>query len=263
MKKIHIAAQDGNIEDLKKELGLVDVNTPDEDGYTALHWASQNGHIEVVKLLIASGSNSSLVDKDGFFALEIACNNGHTQVVKFLLENGADPNQGRDGFTALHSASGYCHSEIISMLIAHGANVNANDNTYGGEEVWIPLHWAAQENCLDVAKILIENGADINALTNPNGLSPLDIAIMENNIAFAKLLLENGADVGTGPSSENYLTPAHLAASYNRPEIMELLIQYGVNVFAKDDDGMVALDNAIDVGAKQIVKMLEKAMNTH
>ena len=62
-----------------------------KDGRTPLHWASENGHLEVAKLLLANNANVDAADKDGRTPLHFACQNGHLEVAKLLLANNADP----------------------------------------------------------------------------------------------------------------------------------------------------------------------------
>ena len=161
MQNIHIAAQYGQIDALAKELQLVDVNTPDAAGYTALHWGCQEGHLEIVKTLISNGADMEKPDREGFRALEIACTKGHVEIVKYLLASGVNVHQERDGFTALHAAAASCRVEVATLLIAANSDVNKKDEAGRGRT---PLHWAAQEGCIDLIRVLIENGAEIDSM---------------------------------------------------------------------------------------------------
>ena len=60
------------------------------NGATAVLGASQNGHLEIVRLLLESGADKDLTKNDGATALTIASQNGHLEVVRLLLESGAD-----------------------------------------------------------------------------------------------------------------------------------------------------------------------------
>src|SRR5690348_11490884 len=67
-----------------------DVNAPQADGMTALHWAAQHGDAETVELLIAHMANLNTVSRYGVLSLSLACAGGHAEVVRLLLKAGAD-----------------------------------------------------------------------------------------------------------------------------------------------------------------------------
>ncbi|KAJ9441384.1 hypothetical protein DIPPA_31978 [Diplonema papillatum] len=111
-----------------------------EDGSTALHIASRNGHSEVVKELIAAGAKVDVQDNDGWTALSEASSNGHSEVVKELIAAGAKVDvQNDDGQTALHFASYLGHSEVVKELIAAGAKVDVQDHCmfYDAKNVFV------------------------------------------------------------------------------------------------------------------------------
>ncbi|KAJ9441313.1 hypothetical protein DIPPA_08168 [Diplonema papillatum] len=94
------------------------------DGRTALHIASENGRLKVVKELIAAGAKVDVQENDGCTALSAASRWGYSKVVKELIAAGAKVDvQNYDGRTALYIASENGHSEVVTQLIAAGANV--------------------------------------------------------------------------------------------------------------------------------------------
>ncbi len=110
-----------------RRLGEVrDVSEADETGCTALILASQNGHVELVRLLLAHpdvGVNKT-TKADGDTALFIASYNGHVKVVRLLLAH-PDVEASRtstDGRSALCVASQRGHGAIVSLLVAHHAH---------------------------------------------------------------------------------------------------------------------------------------------
>lgn len=68
-----------------------DVNRPQRDGMTALHWATHHENEELVELLIKTGAQVKAVTRYGVSPLSIACQNGSGPVVERLLDAGADP----------------------------------------------------------------------------------------------------------------------------------------------------------------------------
>ena len=95
----------------------------------------------------------------------------------------------REGETHLHYAAFLGHVEATKVLLGNGAEVNAVD-----EDKRVPLHLAAQEGHVDVAKVFIHNGADVNAVKE-NKLTALHLAAQEGHVDVAKVLLQNGAEV--------------------------------------------------------------------
>ena len=86
---------DGNRENLKLKNGA-DVNAIDNDGITALMWASARGYTDVVRFLLENGANVNVKANDGLTALIWASDNGCVEVVRLLLENGANVNAKKD-----------------------------------------------------------------------------------------------------------------------------------------------------------------------
>ena len=70
----------------------VDVNTPEADGTTALHWAAHRDDLDTVDLLIRAGANVKAANRYGVTPLSLACENGNAAIVERLLKAGADPN---------------------------------------------------------------------------------------------------------------------------------------------------------------------------
>ncbi len=138
----------------------VDINAIDDDLHTALHFASDYGHLNIVKALVAAGANLELrEDNKRCTALHYSSMNGYLEIVEALLAAGANLGRGDvAGNTALHHASRYGHLPVVETLITAGANVN--DTAYSG---WTPLHAASLGGHLPVIEALLAAGADVKA----------------------------------------------------------------------------------------------------
>ena len=116
------ASKAGHIEIVELLLNKgADVNDPNDDGRTALIWASLREHPEIEAMLLKQpGIDVDMKRNNGDTDLMVASRNGHTKVVKMLLENRADVNaKNNDGETALNMASNYGHTEIEELLKNH------------------------------------------------------------------------------------------------------------------------------------------------
>ena len=124
-------------------------------------------------------------------ALLEAARKGNIEAVKQHLAAGTDVNaKSERGATPLHRAATFGHKEIAELLIDKGADVNA----VGGLLGWTPLHSAANGGHKEVAELLITKGADVNA--NIRGWTPLHEAVDEGHTETADLLRKHGGKTG-------------------------------------------------------------------
>ena len=148
-----------------------DVNTPQGDGVTALHWAARHGDAEMVTALVAAGANARATTTFGAFtALHLAAERGAASVVKALLAAGAPVDAATStGATPLMLAAASGDVGTIAALLDKGADVNARES----DRLQTPLMFAAVENRLDAVKLLLARGADRNAATRLTDLGAL------------------------------------------------------------------------------------------
>ena len=126
---------------------------------------------------------------------------------------------------------------VFKDYIEKGIDVNA---VSGGFFKSTALHRAAQCRAVDVAKVLIQNGADVNAV-NENKETPLEIAAANGQVDVAKFLIQSGVDVNASKSKLNAL---QRAAKFGSFEFAKVLIQNGADVNAVDVFNMTPLHNA-------------------
>ena len=144
-----------------------DVNAPQVDGATALHWAIYREDEELVDLLIRSGANVKAANRDGATPLAMAALYGKASMISKLLKAGADAKEvAANGQTALMLAARNGNPDAIKVLIEGGANVNARENTRGTTA----LMWAAEQRHPAAVKALLAGGADLKAKSGPAGL---------------------------------------------------------------------------------------------
>jgi ankyrin repeat protein len=169
----------------------------------ALDTAASYGRSEVVKLLLERGAEN----RDT--ALLAAVRSGSTETTEILLHAGANPNTRRslDGRTPLQIACDGSSSPVVELLLSHGANVNpiTPADQYGwGEDcdIWPmfsdkelaqPLYIAVVNGSFEIVDILLDAGADINALSF--GWSALHAACLAPHPEMVGHLLAHGADI--------------------------------------------------------------------
>ncbi|MES1261664.1 MAG: ankyrin repeat domain-containing protein [Acidobacteriota bacterium] len=180
-----------------------DVNAPQVDGMTALHWAAFRDDIEAARLLLQAGANAKAANRYGVTPLSLACTNGNGAMVELLLRAGADPNTTLPGGeTVLMTAARTGRVAAVQSLIAHDALVNAKEPRRGQTA----LMWAAAEGNVEAIEALIAGGANPRERLD-SGYTPFLFAVREGRLNAVRALLKAGADVnetvephkGSGP----------------------------------------------------------------
>ena len=146
-----------------------------------------------VARLLSEGADPSQATGDGMTALHWAAQTGHTEILARLIEAGAavDSTTRIGSYTPLHLASSQSNSESVSTLLAAGAEVNATTSN----SLVTPLHMAAQTaGGSQSVRLLLEHGADPDAREASAGQTPLMFAAAENEAESIRLLLDAGAD---------------------------------------------------------------------
>src|SRR5712671_5571235 len=141
-----------------------DVNAPQADGATALHWAVYRDELATTDLLIQAGANVKVANREGATPLSLACLNGNAALIESLLKAGANPNEALPrGETALMMASRTGNLAAMKLLLDRGAQVNAKEALRGTTA----LMWASDQGHADAVKLLLDHGADFTARSNP------------------------------------------------------------------------------------------------
>ena len=206
------AAIQGNVAKVKEML-LADpglARSTDEKGLSVILKAAYYGKRDVVAALLESGVSFDIFE---------AAATGQTEKVKALLK--ADPSlvnaYSVDGFMPLGLATFFGHREIVEALLAAGAPVNAPSRESMKMSA-LGSAMAAERN--DIARVLIEHGADVNAKAE-NELTPLHTAAARGNLESAMLLLDKGADINAMTADGK--TPLAYATERNQPGMVEFL----------------------------------------
>ena len=233
--------------------------------------AAAEGNLNSVKEHLAKGLDINA--KGGTLkssALVSATLYDQVKMTEFLIQNGADVNaKGDDGGTALHAAAFLGQYEIAKLLIQNGADVNARNNE--GETVingtmadWETTKFIAGILQLNLDREAVETGRNqIVELLRKNGVTadfsdPTDNDFWTmagaGNLQAVKEHLAKGLDINA--KNKDGVTALQIATLLGQYEIAKLLIQNGADVNTKSNDGTTALHSAAFLGRHKEAKLL-------
>jgi ankyrin repeat protein len=207
------------------------VNAPQADGMTALHWAAYHDDADTVKRFLAAGADAKAANRYGVTPLSLAATNGNTRIVELLLEAGVDPNTALPGGeTALMTASRTGRLGPVQALLARGADVNARERK--GQSA---LMWAAAEGHAEVVDALLKADADFRTPLR-SGFTPLFFAVREGHSKVVFRLLEAGIDVNEAMRHQGNgraMSPLILAVENGHFELAAALLEAGADPNAR------------------------------
>jgi ankyrin repeat protein len=180
---------------------------------------------------------------------------GDRSGVEAALASGASVNARGDDLTPLMLAAIYGHVNVAAILLEHGANLDARDSVLRQS----PITLAAQNGNVDVAKLLLRRGADVNS-RDAMDATPLHWAALRGQKRATSLLLAHGAILNA--QNVNGETPLHYAASVGHKDIISLLIARGADLNLRNKEGQTPIQEAessdtIDAATKaDVVAML-------
>ena len=245
-----------------------DLNAKSTFNMTPLHFAAASGQKVLVEFLLAKGADINVKGNEDVTPLYMAVKMDRAEVAELLIARGAEVNaRTKSGYTPLIWAANTGNKDIVNLLIARGADVNVKDINGKTPLVWAlgtamfvsptgqaiysrylsqlsPAEQAQFRNEIkrakgqwrEVAKLLIDHGADINV--DVSGGSPLFAAANLGDKDLVAVLIDHGADMNDAKPGE---TALHAAIARRDRNVAELLIQKGANVNVRNMSGRTPL----------------------
>lgn len=212
MTALMVAAFGGYADSVRALLtSKAEPNAKDNQGRTALMAGATSGDAAVVDALLKAGADATATDAGHGSPMTYAAAEGYASVMQVLQRAGLKPNAGD-----LALASAGCHTDAVKLALASGVSVN------GAEGQIVPLLSAAGGDCVDVVRMLLDGGANINA-KDGDGWTALMKAAQAGHPDMVRLLMQRGADMSVADS--NGRTAWMFAAMSGSTEIADIFKQ--------------------------------------
>lgn len=221
--------------------------------WQCIHYAAARGDRAAVRSGLDHGVRINLRTADGQTPLMLAARNGHLVIVRDLIARhaGLEARDARNGFTALHWAADRYHPAIVRALIAAGANVDAA-NKWEQTPLW-QASWQADQGNTEIAHILIAGGANFRH-ADDHGNTPLLMAARAGHRPMIDYLLSLGADMAA--RNDRGQTPLYQAVAGHHAEAVRLLLARGADPDARVG-GVAPLALALKADDPRIADLLQ------
>jgi ankyrin repeat protein len=227
------------------------VNIVDKDSMTAAHWCAFHGNHKHLELLVSAGANLTVADAEGKLPVHWTSANTTAKTLTMIIEAAPETLNVADGEgrTVLHlSVADGSTSNVQTLLEIPGIEISTPDQMQR-----TPLHWAAVLGNAELSTLLLQAGADPNALDD-NGASALHYTTQNESIACLEALL--GFDGVTDSADADGRTAVMWAAGSGGAEAVQMMTERGMDVLAVDNSGGTALHAAAYAGHNDIILTL-------
>ena len=265
--RIHVSVLNNDIdalnEILKKE---TDINTLDKGGRTALHLAASHNSPYIQQLVSFQGIDTNKPDEVfKWTPLRYAERTKSWMAMDILLQNGAKPDDvlltrrnDKDqewGQAALWECATKGHVTLLEFILNCGIQVNAIvEVPENVEKKWTLLHRASYCGQVEVVKLIVNRGADINIRDAKNNNTALHLAAESGSVEIIKLLLDKGMSVSLTDKDES--TPLHVSAEFGHLEATKALVERGAALNGTNKYGDSPLTLATRKGQLDICRFL-------
>ncbi|WP_264723490.1 ankyrin repeat domain-containing protein [Wolbachia endosymbiont (group A) of Cheilosia soror] len=273
-KGAYIYSKDGNGKTIfeiahechKAEIVNYLITKQDKYGNTILHYAAEEGNLNLVELLLDNNTHISVKNSDGWIPLHLAVKEGKLDVVELLMRKGANIDaKDNNNQTPLHIAVQVGNFDTISLIVDKIESIKFLINEKD-EFGYTPLQYAAKNGKWDIVNLFLDKTAERGPddVTNKDQLSKswttVHYAVYNGDLHLIKdifqFLQDKDAIVNTKDSSD--WTPLHYAVYYNALDTVKFLVSKGADIESRDRDGKTPLDISIDRKYDGVVQYLKQ-----
>lgn len=264
----------------------VDITAIDENGNTALHIAADKGYLSILKILLKAKSKlAKELNKNNESPLFVAMNKAkriydsagknanyvkQVYIAEMLFKQNPDiETQDIKGFTPLRKATQTGLTNIVSLMLPLIANtmlisidetecsdVVIDDGKQYAVNVSTPLHYAAENGFIDIMKLLIKEGANLEVCDRYDN-TPLHTAARAGQLEAVKLLIAKDADLNA--VNGNGASVLHIAVKHHQTGIVNFLLEHKVSLDLRDKAGFTAFEYAQKMEYADIVELFKPA----
>jgi len=229
-----------------------EVDAENRMGHTALLEASTNGDERMVQLLLERNASVNIWFTHEGTTLFKALENGHQEAAHLLLQYGADTSvRGEHSQTALWKASESGYEDAVQFLLQANADIDARDES-GSTSLTVASKMGHEK----IVQSLLQNGASVNP-DHSHGPTALYEASKKGHEKIVALLLNENADVNAeGGSGGSCNTPLLAASMRGFEGTVQLLLQEPSIDLKAQNQGLIALRHALEVGHVKIAELL-------
>lgn len=235
----------------------IDINQPDDNGFTPLIMAAQEGHHRIVRALIDKGARLNVASNGKATALMLSAQHGFIVVAKLLVDAGAAlETKNQVGCTALHLAAAEGHFAIVKVLIGAGAILGVKNNDRN-----TPLHLAVRPGHLAVVKALAAAGAEAFK-QNSFQQTPLFTASLEGHVDVVKVLVDlqlSPAGAKARQDKRNNNAALECAIDKGHVEVVREVLRLGIEACGGASRGTSAICRAAKNQEIDVMVMLRDA----
>jgi ankyrin repeat protein len=211
----------------------------------------ESGEIETVKELLEAGADPKLRPGNAWSAFGLAVRDGRIDIVEMFLEH--EPTAADKVYLGqmLRLAAIHDRKEIATLLLDNEAEIDARSEERG----WTPLMFAAYDNNADMVRLLLDRGADVNA-RNIYGWSILTVTARVGHLEIVQELIDRGAELNI--KNEDGMTALMWAANEGHIDVVNALLDAGANPDIRSKSRDTAMKYAAYQGHTDVVRQLAR-----
>ncbi|ESN91175.1 hypothetical protein HELRODRAFT_90384 [Helobdella robusta] len=218
-----------------------------DDGLSVLHQCCIENWKDLLSLLLDGGADPDVMDNEGWTPLHTAATCGRVQICKILIDRGADLLAvNADGNMAYDICQDQATLDFIEQQMAEKGITQTTINE---------RRTLKEKTFLKDLEEIFNSGGDLH-YKGQKGETPLHIAASNGYLSVAKFLLEGGADVMA--TDDDLWQPIHCATCWDQPQMLELLVEHGASLDVKTKNGETPLDICEDLEMRQRILQLQK-----